>query len=1395
MDTYRHFFDIDPDYFPAVNPDIIRKNPELWKKFFPHETFVKLVKDVVNVLTRKQKLNLWVEGAYGTGKSHAVLTLKHLLDADEADTRAYFEDFKLDNDLCNKFINAKSQGRIITVHRYASSNIHGDNDLFLAVQESIEKALKEAGIENVNTDSLKTGIIKYLSNEENKRSFEVYVKGSYAEMFGGDDVDTIIQHLSTYHDDALQELMAKISRVANEKQIKAFILDGEGIKAWIREIIHTNNLGAIVFIWDEFTEYFNNNMHQLTGFQDSIIEISETEPFCFIAVTHKSEGLFAETDSRKNKILGRFVRPTCEIKLPDNMAFQLMGKALDKKKDPVLLDEWNNILLDLCERTHDSRKQVKDAAKLTDADLEEILPIHPYAALLLKYISTSFESNQRSMFDFIKNDRGDEIKGFQWFIDNVGPLSDNPLLTIDQLWGYFYDMGKDNLSQNIRMVLDYYPRLVKTKPLTDTEKTILKTVLLLQAMSMKMDDSFEPFYATEKNLNNSFEGSDLENGEAVRCAEKLVRDNILYKKKLKGDMFVYAVLTGEMDSNKIDEHKKQYESKTTSFLIQEGMLNDCIELPAPLRLRYKMEYAGSTDFEQKAKKQISLAEEDDRHIYAVVTFAKDENETALINQRIHDIIIQNPGTNVIFIDCSKNTLGIGKFNEWVEHKATSHYFAGKDNSQSQQYTTYASGILRDWKERIRNGQYVVYTADIPSGDSKASMESLAESLMDEDKKRFPLGLENFKVSDPLWTATTLGLGAQCGVNQKVSGLYSNAKKLETSLSGAWEVVNYWQVSPSLHISRIKTAVNEMIEKAMETEGRISIREIFESLKDAPYGFMPCNLSAFVLGFVLKEYVNDGKYTWSDGLTSDELTIDKFKEMVGEVIKLDNTPNPRYRDKYIVTMTPEERSFIDGTSDAFGIPKNQCASLEQARERIRARMKDLSFPIWTIIHILNKEQLESSQEDIQELLNLYIGLANNNKAETGKSESDLAMEIGKIFLDEPKTIADLKRLLTNDKCIQGMKAYLSTFQNGLLPQLAAEAHDDGQYVNAVRKKIDADAANWVWKQKMVDEKIDETIRDYQIVIETSKLFSVTCKTIESAMSEWNNKCGNIRLSYHAIKTEVGDLDMLLTKLYSLRKNGYVQDMQMADFLNNISCYGEQFKEFYANQLALFCKVEDFYLSDLSEADKSTIFSKVSKGSFVKDKADYANEVEHIVNEYKKELGSQRLKAFWKEKTGTDSPYAWSQKYRMPILAMVGIDQYADYKKAFGAVNSKMPDSNSVQSAQIFLESCEIWDGLKDEKKREAAFIKRIIGDRAVILKDTASIKEYLSAHITAAPYSWLEDPMVGKSLDQLAQSAYNSGGYHEAFAKIDDMPADKVKQYLKEMIKNNMTVGIEIIKDK
>ena len=45
LDKYRDYFDIDPEYLAQINEAEIESHPDLWKKFYPHETFVKLIKD------------------------------------------------------------------------------------------------------------------------------------------------------------------------------------------------------------------------------------------------------------------------------------------------------------------------------------------------------------------------------------------------------------------------------------------------------------------------------------------------------------------------------------------------------------------------------------------------------------------------------------------------------------------------------------------------------------------------------------------------------------------------------------------------------------------------------------------------------------------------------------------------------------------------------------------------------------------------------------------------------------------------------------------------------------------------------------------------------------------------------------------------------------------------------------------------------------------------------------------------------------------------------------------------------------------------------------------------------------------------------------------------------
>jgi hypothetical protein len=83
----------------------------------------------------------------------------------------------------------------------------------------------------------------------------------------------------------------------------------------------------------------------------------------------------------------------------------------------------------------------------------------------------------------------------------------------------------------------------------------------------------------------------------------------------------------------------------------------------------------------------------------------------------------------------------------------------------------------------------------------------------------------------------------------------------------------------------------------------------------------------------------------------------------------------------------------------------------------------------------------------------------------------------------------------------------------------------------------------------------------------------------------------------------------------------------------------------------------------------------------------------------------------------------------------------------------------------------------------------------MLSDIQAVKHFLQDHITDEPYYWNGSSAVENRLDELAQHKYVSGGYQAAFNKIDSMDAEVVKSYLKDLIKNNMTIGVEIINNK
>ena len=147
--------------------------------------------------------------------------------------------------------------------------------------------------------------------------------------------------LETGDDETVSKLMPSILRVANDNGITALRMDIPAMCEWIKSVIANNDISAVLFVWDEFTEYFEPNANAVTGFQ-TIVELSQAVPFYFLIVTHEV-GSYFSNPATLNKLLNRFVGDKAiRIDIPENMAMRLMAKALKTTTDPVLLQQWNN---------------------------------------------------------------------------------------------------------------------------------------------------------------------------------------------------------------------------------------------------------------------------------------------------------------------------------------------------------------------------------------------------------------------------------------------------------------------------------------------------------------------------------------------------------------------------------------------------------------------------------------------------------------------------------------------------------------------------------------------------------------------------------------------------------------------------------------------------------------------------------------------------------------------------------------------------------------------------------------------------------------------------------------------------------------------------------------------
>lgn len=1193
--------------------------------------------------------------------------------------------------------------------------------------------------------------------------------------------------------------MPSILRVAKDNGITALRMDINAMCEWIKSVIENNDISAVLFVWDEFTEYFEHNANAVTGFQ-TIVELSQAVPFYFLIVTHEV-GSYFSNPATLNKLLNRFVGDKAiRIDIPENMAMRLMAKALKTTTDPVLLQQWNNYKDDInnsidlrnaraaiFQSIKNDERNYGSKIRLSDDDLKSVFPLHPYAAIMLKNMSVVFSSNARSMFDFIISNDTTEAKGFKWFIENYGPTTPDHLLTIDMLWDYF-TAKEQKLSDKVRTILDSY-HLVRKGALQPESERVFKTVLLLEAVSQVVSN-VSLLRPTSQNIDLAFTETGWQKGKAMAIAKGLFEQGILFERSVGNGLKEYTVANsgaGGADIAKL-KNEKRSNLKTTD-LISDADLLSAVALPASIHERYILEGAAHSNFPQVLSRANGNVRRN--RFTTIVAFSMTDEESTSVRSSVLKAVTE-PQNELFFIE-SLVPMGKDLIDQYVENMAFSQSYVQGDKQRALGFEEKARNNLKAWKQNIASGAFMLYTPENKNGFRAANLEALKEELLRIDRQKYFCGPEQYSLIDNMFMKGPLAQGAECGIKQELRQTF-NTNRLSSALEGAWQTDRYWEDSAkkSLSIVRIKQRIIELVNEGFEKgAGRVSVLSLFEALEDAPYGFMPNNVCAFLMGFVLKEYATSD-YFWSNGSNSEVMTVDKMKTMIANALNQRAAQSPKYKEEYIVAMSPEIRCFLNCTSAAFHIPAANCGSVESARDQIRIKMKALTFPIWCVKSVLGTVKPDSSADDIAEVIDAYCGIANtaNYSKET---ESSLAEQIGRLVKSTPAITSDLERLLTNDMCRNGMLAYIDEFDGGVLRKLAEETGDNGAYIDRVKQKFSADAANWVWSRDTADERIKDVILEYRIIAESNKSLP-KCMSVRDVVLEWSKRTNNICMPFDVLKKHAGDMTEFLQQLYYIKQSGQLQEQYKQKFYDELTARREDFDRFYKDQLPMFRKAASSFISELSDQEIAEFRSDIPSGQFTKSSTEYYQFIEKEVEDFRKKQKKSRLSDLWRSKTGTRDPAELSARYETPILCMFSDTERPDARTAFSVMTAFSAPDTEITKAIAYLENADFYDRLADPTERDRCFKERVIGEYGVMLDDVDAVRRELSSSVMEKPYNWLDNSAVKNRLRALADKKYKTTGYQRAQSVIDQLDPTELRRYLSDLISDNLTVGMEILKN-
>ncbi len=957
-----------------------------WRVFIANEQFNdilrKIISSVYNNDTNVHK-SFWIEGTYGTGKSHAAAVIKHIL-CDEVSEISEFvnEEYAAPkyNVLKQSIFGLRTKKRLFPVTLYGQNKIAHKDDLSLQMQGEIKRALIKAGIDI----DVKTDYDNYVSHiRNNTQMWKLILEQNPKLSSLTPTIEKLIADLQSQDSGTL----SRVKDVLRDSGID-IRLESERLSSWFFEVqdklaANTPYDGLLV-IWDEFTEVMKSDIGlsllvELQRLADETMNSENNSYLFFISHPSALNSLKAE---ERDKTKGRYIY--MKYNMEPVSAFKIMSR---KFKLVGTEDELRLVSSSFYEKcapilhsfTKDSANQQE-----TIEDIRKLFPVHPATANLATYYAREAGSSSRSVFQFLGEN--DAIRAF---LEDENKFLNRETITADYLWDYVVSEFNDNVQKFGAVTERFNSYRLRVEHQGQQRNAayfeVFKSILLLNALNnIANNESVTP---SEENIRNLYVGTPAES-QIDEILDWLNENSII--QKAPGGM--YSIQFSALPPKEIEEIKQQLkltDFKTTSQVINFGNVareefeKSLANVARPFSMQFYSVEANEYTLLNRIENGRKSAR--DYELFFAMMVARNSDE---LNE-LRDIAARNTkderfGTTVFVIFDTVFT--DANYQRFIEYQANAkcaqqHGFA----DQQQSHTKCASEMLREWIKEMRRGLFETYIAGQAMSASALKMPLIVNSSIAPEI--FSSGPESLniiknKFSKTYWkkalvrdtVKNVLSYNTKDEINEHCKG---PAMHMQYLLQDSVDENLKWKTDIDLNhpLYKVCQFVDKKI-KSADKQNTFNLAEKFSELARPPYGLYQSYAGMGMLAFAMRPYVGkifdlNGKPREAQHLIEDVVEVFRAWE--------DGRQNQKVTFRF---ETPEEGKLCKAFIKTFNLMNykgiTEISSLKNARWVItHSYIPEKKYPLWALKYVSDSVASAGVKKLVENINSICVEVGSSN----------------------------------------------------------------------------------------------------------------------------------------------------------------------------------------------------------------------------------------------------------------------------------------------------------------------------------------------------------------------------------------------------------------------------------